>query len=257
YYSLGNGTNTVNGLIRAGGITQSFDFFGFLNLISFYFCYQFYNRKYAYFFSFFLILSLSFKFIILFGLLLFYLKEFKSIGLMIVLCSLAFVSSQDLRVKISDSLQEKYSRFFLEPKSPRPEAYKALKRHITDNGVFYAEGVGVFGGPASRRYESTYYQKIDFNWHGRQFATTDTYYPHLFIELGLLQGLVYLALIFIVFLIEFKALRKIFFLIFIFLIASILNFALNSFIFLIFSFVVILPMVHYKKQHPEKSLCIY
>ena len=73
YYAIGNSTNSINGIIRACGITHSFDFFAFTNLIGFYLSYQFYNKKYAAVFILFLILSFSFKYIILFAVLLIYL----------------------------------------------------------------------------------------------------------------------------------------------------------------------------------------
>ena len=248
FYNLGNSANTVKGVLRAGGLTHSFDFFGFLNLIGFYLCYQFYHKKYAYLFVVFLMLSLSFKYIILFFVLLVWLKEFKSL-LLITLFSVSVVSlNQSLNTKIQDGISEKYNRFFVNYNSPRPESYRILHKHLKTKTVVFAEGVGVFGGPASTANNSQYYKKVDFDWHGRPFATTDTYYPHLFIELGLIQGLIYLFLVFGLFIIEYKYLKKIGFIVVIFLISNILNFSMNNFLFLIFSFVLILPLLHSQKK---------
>lgn len=248
YYYLGNSTNTVKGVLRAGGITHSFDFFAFMNLMGFYLCYQYYNKKQAYIFVVFLLLSLSFKYLILFALLLVYLKQYKGI-LLIALLSLVIVcSSTTLRNKIQAGVAEKYNRFLVDHNSPRPESYRVLKEHIVSNSIFHAEGVGVFGGPASMKYDSGYYDEVSFDWHGREFATTDTYYPHLFIELGLIQGLIYLIFVFLPFILEGKYLKKITFVIVSFLFSSIFSFSLNSFIFLVFSLVLIYPLIHYEKN---------
>lgn len=247
YYDLGNSTNTVKGLLRAGGITHSFDFFGFSNLMGFYLCFQFYNKKFAYVFVIFLFLSLSFKYIFLCFALLLWLKKFKEV-LFIILIGLVVVAlNRDLSTNIKYGMVEKYDRFLVEYNSPRPESYRVLKQHLYSNSVFSAEGVGVFGGPASTLYNSRYYDKVNFDWHGREFATTDTYYPHLFIELGLVQGLIYLGIVFSVFIIEYRYLKKIAFIIVLFSVSSILNFSLNNFLFLIISFVLILPLLHFQK----------
>jgi len=249
YYDLGNSTNTVKGLLRAGGITHSFDFFGFLNLMGFYLCYQFYNKKYAYLFVLFLVLSLSFKYIILFGVLLIYLKQFRGI-LVIVLMSLVIViCSPTVKTKIQNGVSEKYNRFLVDYNSPRPESYRVLKEHLQSKSVFFAEGAGVFGGPASTTYGSPYYEKTSFDWHGREFATTDTFYPHLFIELGVIQGFIYLIFVFLPFILEWKFLKKIAFVALSFLFSSIFSFSLNSFIFIIFSFILIYPLIHFEKQN--------
>ncbi|MGB3606480.1 MAG: hypothetical protein WA775_09460 [Psychroserpens sp.] len=248
YYLMGNSSNGVNGIIRACGITHSFDFFAFLNLIAFYLSYNFYKIRYVYVFAIFLLLSFSFKYIMIFILLLAYLGEFKKIGFIAVISLTILLSHSGLRAKIYDGVSEKYSRFFVEHNSPRPESYRVLKDHILSKSIVYAEGVGVFGGPASTRYHSEYYEKVSFDWHGREFATTDTYYPHLFIELGLIQGLMYLFSVFIVFVVDHKYLRKLSFIVITFLFSSVFSFSMNSFIFLVFSFILVFPLMYSEKQ---------
>ncbi|MBE4158626.1 hypothetical protein HJ102_13755 [Vibrio parahaemolyticus] len=81
--------------------------------------------------------------------------------------------------------------------SARFESYRVMYESLT-SGNFFGEGIGSFGGPSSTNYNSPLYQSYYFNWYGmqEQLNTTDTFYPHVFVELGLFTGIIYLSCFF-------------------------------------------------------------
>lgn len=75
--------------------------------------------------------------------------------------------------------------------SARFESYRVMFDYILDGNLLGA-GLGTFGGPSSITYYSPLYQEYNFFWFNAQsMNTTDTFYPHIFVELGLVFGLIY------------------------------------------------------------------
>jgi hypothetical protein len=120
---------------------------------------------------------------------------------------------------------------------------------IADFNLF-GEGIGVFGGPASIIYNSPYYSEMNFKWYDASWLnliTTDTFYPHPIVELGIIGALVYLMTICVPLLrkkittsLPFVAL--IYFSLFF---DSLFSFSLNNPEFLMFSLVFTYPILHY------------
>lgn len=76
--------------------------------------------------------------------------------------------------------------------SARYESYRVMVEYLSELNLFGA-GLGSFGGPASVSFNSPMYAKYDFFWFKTtNLSTTDTFYPHLFVELGWLGGLLFL-----------------------------------------------------------------
>ena len=60
----------------------------------------------------------------------------------------------------------------------------------------FGRGIGSFGGPSSVTYNSPVYPDTNFNWYYTiDLKTTDTFFPHLFVEVGFIGGLLYLLII--------------------------------------------------------------
>jgi hypothetical protein len=99
----------------------------------------------------------------------------------------------DLFGSYLDVTQTKIALYLTEGNSARAESYRVLVESIM-GGNFLGEGLGGFGGPASTTYGSPLYSKYHFNWFGLYglIKTTDTFYPHLFVELGLVGGFFWL-----------------------------------------------------------------
>lgn len=87
----------------------------------------------------------------------------------------------------------KISFYIVEGNSARAESYRVMVESLA-NGNLLGEGLGSFGGPASVRYGSPLYGRYHFDWYGlgEILKTTDTFYPHLFVEIGLLGAVVWL-----------------------------------------------------------------
>jgi hypothetical protein len=90
----------------------------------------------------------------------------------------------------------KISFYIIAGNSARAESYRVMWESLT-HGNLLGEGLGSFGGPASVKYGSPLYAHYRFNWYGLQdvLKTTDTFYPHLFVELGLVGGSLWLYIV--------------------------------------------------------------
>jgi hypothetical protein len=90
----------------------------------------------------------------------------------------------------------KIAFYIVEGNSARAESYRVMCESLL-KGNFLGEGLGSFGGPASVKYGSPLYGLYRFNWYGLGsiLKTTDTFYPHLFVEIGLLGALVWLGFV--------------------------------------------------------------
>ncbi|PRX36241.1 hypothetical protein B0G75_101430 [Paraburkholderia sp. BL18I3N2] len=88
----------------------------------------------------------------------------------------------------------KISFYVVAGNSARAESYRVMFQSLMKGNIF-GEGLGSFGGPASVKYHSPLYSIYHFNWYGlgSTLTTTDTFYPHLFVELGVLGAILWLA----------------------------------------------------------------
>lgn len=248
--------NRVAGIIRGTGVVVFFGFFGFLNLISFFLITNYYHgrfKKTLLAIAVFGILgSMSYKTIGTFLLVLFvyYYKHFiKVISALAVLVSVVFFSFAEKGILFLESFYLRISLYVTGSKTARSESYRVMIEEITDFNLF-GKGVGVFGGPASIKYNSPYYFEKSFKWYDAEWlnlVTTDTFYPHPFVELGIIGAIVYLSVLCV------PLMRKkitknwvftalIFFAIFF---DAIFSFSLNNPEFLMFSLVFAYPILHY------------
>ncbi|NRD18529.1 hypothetical protein HNV08_00600 [Winogradskyella eckloniae] len=186
------------GVLRATGLVIFFGAYGILNFIAFWITYYYYFGKYRKscltIFTIGVFISTSFKTIGFFIITL-AIKYYKKLKYLLVLPfilgSLYFIVGNEIRTSIEKSIEVRLKLYITEGNSARSESYRAMFNEFKDFNLL-GKGIGVFGGPASTKYNSPYYKEIDFNWYDTNFlATTDTYYPHLFVELGILGGLSY------------------------------------------------------------------
>jgi len=259
--------NMTAGILRATGIVVFFGFYGFLNLIAFFILRRYYFGKYRKiilgmaFFSF--IASISYKAFMAFALILvfYFYKQIFKIGtyLLILLIGVYLYAPQIINKFIND-IVIRIQLYIIGGHTVRTESYKVLWRNII-HGNWFGEGVGSFGGPASTTYNSPYYEQIGFNFNDFQSAwlrlpTTDTYLPHLVVELGIVGSILYL-LVLIMPLLR-KKIPAIVLIIYATLFFDMLfSFSLNNLEYLLFSFVFIYPIYKYetslKKQYKTQT----
>ncbi|MCB0745679.1 MAG: hypothetical protein KDC67_17380, partial [Ignavibacteriae bacterium] len=133
------------------------------------------------------------------------------------------------------------------------ESYRVMFNEIGNFNLF-GQGVGVFGGPASTAYNSWYYKMVGFNWYDTKWlnlTTTDTFPPHLFVELGIIGGLLYLlVLITPLFRKKFNKRYLLVLAIYFCLFFDMLfSFSLNNLDYLLFSLVFVYPILYYKDEN--------
>jgi len=245
-------SNTVFGILRATGLLGFFDIYGFLNLIMFFLIHYFYIGKYKNilliitFLA--VIFSISFKLIFCFLIFCFLIKKYR-LKVLLVSSSLIIIG-QVYFINLSDELISQISKrselYITSANSARAESYVVMINELK-NLNFFGKGLATFGGPASTKYNSPYYDEVNFDWHGLELATTDTYYPHLFVEIGLLPSLLYLFIILFPlfnFKLKIKKIKILLIIYFTLLFTSIFTFALNDIIYMIFSLLLIYPIIN-------------
>ncbi len=251
--------NTTMGILRGVGLTGFFALYGFLNLIAFFIIKILYHGKFknALLVIFFLGLfaSLSFKAIGVFFFILFITSKYKLnflIGFIVFL--VASITIIPAKTKdFTEQLIFRIETYITEGNSARSDSYRVMFEDIANFNLI-GRGAGSFGGAASTKYDSPVYAKVNFNWHGlNHLATTDTYYPHLFVELGILGALTYLIILFTP-LIHGTSREKWLVIIAIYLALlfdSLFSFALNNLAFLMLSLVLLYPILNYKISKSE------
>lgn len=192
-------------LMRAEGWVGFFSLFGFMNFCAFLLVKHgelFQNKpKYLHwFFIAFSILSTSMKLALAYSIYIMFTSKNKStmilLSALIITGSLASIYNPGMLQKLTNIVDSKISFYISTGNSARAESYRVMAESISAPN-FLGEGLGSFGGPASTTYDSPLYAKYNFNWYGlEELTTTDTFYPHLFVELGLIGGLIYLYFIF-------------------------------------------------------------
>tara|TARA_R110000868_G_scaffold162747_1_gene394228 strand:+ start:3842 stop:5062 length:1221 start_codon:yes stop_codon:yes gene_type:complete len=251
--------NSVSGILRGTGVVVFFGFFGFFNLISFLLINNFYHGKHKKLILaiaiFGIFSSISYKTIGTFILILFvnnYKHVIKSVFALSISLLIIFISFKEQGIMFLNNFYLRISLYVLGSKSARSESYRVMLEEITNFNLF-GKGVGVFGGPASIIYNSPYYTEKDFKWYDASWLnliTTDTFYPHLIVELGIIGGLIYFLTLFVPLLSK-KITKPWLFvalIYFILFLDSLFSFSLNNPEFLMFSLVFTYPILNYYEK---------
>lgn len=256
-------SNSSMGILRGVGLLGFFATFGFLNLIAFFLTREFYRGKYKIglliIFSLGLLSSISFKTIGAFVVLLFILSKHKLkllggiLGLILITITLFPQKGKEFKAQAVFRIKA----YITEGNSARADSYRVMFQDIADLRLL-GRGAGSFGGAASTEYKSPVYKEVNFNWYRTpDLATTDTYYPHLFVELGIIGALLYLLIIVTPILKRHytkEVLLLIFAIYFGLLFESFFSFALNNTGYLMLSLILIYPILEYEKNPVHRKL---
>jgi hypothetical protein len=204
---LGVGPDIIDLRTKDGGYFLNTSFIGIsnaiLNLISFLLVLVFKEIKFRSFlipfFFIFTFLTFSYKTIpfLLLGVFLFNKVSLKNYILIFISILLSTFYLYDILIDMYDVLIRKIDVYIVIGNSARYESYRVMYEFLS-GFKFLGEGLGSFGGPSSVTYGSPIYDKYNFNWfYTTNIATTDTYYPHLFVELSWIGGMLFLLFLFI------------------------------------------------------------
>ena len=148
---------------------------------------------------------------------------------------------------MGENFSYRITEYVTEGNSARAESYRVMFTELSHFNLF-GRGVGSFGGPSSVSYNSPVYKDVNFNWYfTTNLATTDTYYPHLFVEMGLIGGLLYLIVILSpLFFIKWKMdkFKIVFIIYFALFFDSLFSYSLNNIAFLVASLIFIYPIYY-------------
>lgn len=242
----------VSGVMRGTGIMGFFSLYGYFNMIMFFIIQQFYDGKRKKLLLIIALLglfsSISYKGIMSFILVLFLFSNKKLKIIQIGLVSILILGAMfPVKTKtLFDGAVLRANAYVFEGNSARAESYKVMFKHTS----LFGEGLGSFGGPSSVKYNSPFYDEVNFNWHGLKLGTTDTYFPHLFIELGLIASLLYLIYLFIPFYVKRINLQELKILLIIYITLffdSLFSFSLNNLSYLFVSLLWCFPIKYYYK----------
>ncbi|WP_059652537.1 hypothetical protein [Burkholderia cepacia] len=189
--------------LRAQGWMGFFSEFSFINLCAFLLCRWYWSGPRAaiasWGFLFFALLGFSFK---LFAVLALYpfVRNVRNVRAWLAAAGIAGMMLVLMAMGILDSLLKvgmaKILFYVVAGNSARAESYRVMFESIR-NGNLLGEGLGSFGGPASVKFSSPLYQLYHFDWYGLGglLKTTDTFYPHLFVEMGAFGALAWLVFV--------------------------------------------------------------
>ncbi|WP_172966828.1 O-antigen ligase family protein [Patiriisocius marinistellae] len=249
----------VAGILRGTGVVVFFGFYGFLNLISYIIISKYYKGKYKMlilsFAVFGILASISYKTVGTFLIILFiyHYKHFvKLLSGLLILALIIFISFAEEGLFFLENFMLRIKLYITGSRTARSESYRVMLEEIKSFN-FFGEGVGTFGGPGSIKYNSPYYFEKSYKWYDAEWLnliTTDTYYPHPIVELGIIGGLVYLTSLCIPLLQKkissrLAILALIYFAIFF---DSLFSFSLNNPEFLMYSIVFAYPILHYYEK---------
>jgi hypothetical protein len=252
----------VAGVLRATGLMGFFSTFGFFNLIMYFLIDFFYEGKFKKTLMVltvvFLFLSLSFKGIgtFLFLLFIFSNKKIKIIGIALFVFLMTVLFFPSKVAFMTDNAKIRIEAYISEGNSARSESYRVM---LQKTDFLIGEGLGSFGGPASTKYKSPYYDEVNFNWYGLpDLPTTDTFYPHLFIEIGFIGTLLYLFLFFVPLLkagkIRVKYFKAILIIYFALFVDALFTYSLNNLVYLSVSILLIYPIIYYGKEKQNTGI---
>ena len=182
----------------------------------------------------------------------YYKKLYKVAGyLLLLLIGIYFTYPKKINLFI-ENLILRIQLYITEGNSARSESYRVMLNEFGNFNIF-GRGVGMFGGPASTKYNSPYYSEVSFNWYDSAWLnlpTTDTYLPHLFVELGIIGGFAYLVVLVTPILKtkinnKMKLVLVIYFCLFFDMLFS---FSLNNLEYLLFSLIFVYPILNYEEK---------
>ncbi|MBG42481.1 MAG: hypothetical protein CL530_00765 [Aequorivita sp.] len=254
--------NVSSGIIRATGIVAFFGLFGFINLIAFFLARKYYSGKWKNFvlsiFIISLFLSFSYKTIGTLLVLLFIqyknkLKFFQVVGFLFII---ALIAIPKVVSSMGESIALRIEQYITEGDSARAESYRVMFDELADFNLF-GQGIGSFGGPESVTYRSPIYSKHHFNWYDTiNLATTDTYYPHLFVEMGIIGGLLYLLILMAPLFLKWskQKFELVFVIYFSLFLDALFSYSLNNIAFLMASLLFLYPLYFYNKEEENKKI---
>lgn len=249
----------VAGILRGTGVVVFFGFYGFLNLVSYVIISKYYKGKYKIWLLgitiFGILASMSYKTIgtFLVILLIYHYKHFvKILSLLAALAMLIFVAFAKEGLFFLENFMLRINLYITGSKTARSDSYRVMMEEIADFNLF-GRGVGIFGGPASIKYDSPFYFEKSYKWYDAEWlnlVTTDTFYPHPFVELGIIGGFIYLSVLCVPLLRKkitkrWSIVALIYFAIFF---DALFSFALNNPEYLMYSLVFTYPILHYYEQ---------
>jgi hypothetical protein len=206
YIDYMTGLGLMDAQTKDGGYVINVGLFGIanaiLNLSAFILVLKFSNSKYRKFlliyFFIFTFLTFSYKTIpFLFFSIFAFIKRrfFLKISLIVLFFSISLVGYEYI-LDIYEVFLKKIDYYILIGNSARFESYRVMVESLSNFNLI-GEGLGSFGGPSSIAYDSPLYDKYNFNWFdSRGIMTTDTYYPHLFVELSWAGGFLFLFMLY-------------------------------------------------------------
>jgi len=249
--------NATMGILRASGLVVFFSLFAFMNAVAYFLIYFYYHGKYRKWFLAITLISIfasfSYKTIgaFLFVLFLLYENKIKIISAFVVLLTLGTIMFPQKSSEIVQNIALRIRLYITEGNSVRAESYRMMAKHTK---LFLGEGLGTFGGAASTKYHSPLYKQWHFNWYNTPWlATTDTYYPHLFIELGLVGALLYLLFLLypIINRMSVQKQKIIYVIYFLLFFEGLFSFSINHLGYLMSSLIWIYPLYYLIKNDPE------
>lgn len=261
YYKTHRGVryyNATMGILRGTGLVTDFDLFGFMNLTGFIIIKYYYQGRYKKWILLIaalgIIMSLSYK-IIGAALIILMIDNLKKLHKVIIVLfinlTLFTLVFPDVMQEIREQLKMRIESYVTKGHSARADSYIIMAKQIRQ-GNLLGTGIGTFGGPASTKYHSPYYEKFDFNWYGIHYiTTTDTYPPHPFVELGLIGALFYFFLI-LTPLLRKRIPQSILYIYFVLFVDMLFTFSMNNLAFLLASLIFVYPVIYYH-QHEKAT----
>lgn len=245
-------------ILRASGLMEAMTSFAFLNVVAFLIAYFFQYNLLKKIFFLFILLSFSLKMLIF--ILIFFMLKLSIKSLLpgfFILTSTLFLFQPYFNDFIY-VFSQKIELYLLTFESARAQSYLVMIKYLNDN-LFIGEGIGSFGGPSSVIYNSPIYDKYNFQWFDMtNISTTDTFYPHLVVETGVIFTFLYLALFFLPLIINSKVVNPknkslIIYIIVALFVDSFMSYGLNSPTYLI-SVILIYPLMYFNTIESYNSI---
>lgn len=250
--------NASSGILRATGFVVFFGLFGYLNLITYILVERFYKGRFkkalSIVFIISILLSFSYKTIGALLVIVFLRVKHKDRYIMGLIGAITLFSLISPKVfdSVSQGLVRRVEQYITEGDSARSESYRVMFLKFGELNLF-GEGMGSFGGPASIEHKSPLYEEVKFNWYKTpNLKTTDTFFPHLFVELGMIGGIVYLLVIFLpVWILKWPSDKRnvVLAISFSFLFDSIFSFSLNNLAFNVLTMILFYPLFYFNDKN--------
>jgi hypothetical protein len=189
--------------IRAQGWMGFFSEFSFINFCAFVICRRYQptprSLSASWVFLAFSFMGFSFKIVPAIALFPFTARRLRwqaMLGLAAIICGLGVALMTGALDSVTGLAIQKLGFYVVDGNSARAESYRVMIESLS-NWNMLGEGLGSFGGPASIKYDSPLYSMYHFNWYGLGsiLRTTDTFYPHLFVELGFIGAVLWLWIV--------------------------------------------------------------